>query len=447
MKRKETGKRLYRTVWQVGITLFALFSFAYVWQSRLNTLLYNRYENKGNILMYGVYMVLAIYLLRMFGGYKIGVSRKTNLLISQAVALVCLNGMEIVLTILMVGRVRHIQKIVLGYGKLCVIQMAVIGVISILGANLYRRIFPPYHMLQIYGTYENELPSKMNARRDKYVIARAISYEEDLEVIAEAIREYDAVLINDVPSEKRNRILKCCFEQDKRVYFTPKISDILIKGSDDLNLFDTPLYLCRNLGPSRMYQAAKRGLDVFFALLGILVTSPIMALTAAAIYLYDRGPVLYRQTRCTVGGKEFQICKFRSMIVNAEKDGKARLASKNDSRITPVGKFIRATRIDELPQFFNILAGDMSFVGPRPERPQIIRKYCKEIPEFAYRTKVKAGLTGYAQIYGKYNTTSYDKLKLDLMYISKCSLLLDFKLLFLTLKIVFIKESTEGVSK
>jgi lipopolysaccharide/colanic/teichoic acid biosynthesis glycosyltransferase len=155
--------------------------------------------------------------------------------------------------------------------------------------------------------------------------------------------------------------------------------------------------------------------------------------------------VFYKQTRCTIHQKEFKIIKFRSMKVDAEKDGVARLASENDDRITPIGHFIRRCRIDELPQLVNILKGEMSFVGPRPERPEIIAQYVKEMPEFVYRMKVKAGLAGYAQVYGKYNTTPYDKLKLDLTYIQNYSVWLDIKLMLLTLKILFQPDSTEGV--
>ena len=179
----------------------------------------------------------------------------------------------------------------------------------------------------------------------------------------------------------------------------------------------------------------------------IILTSPMMALTALSIKLYDGGAILYKQTRCTLEGKKFQIYKFRSMIANAEEDGIARLAAKGDSRITPIGKIIRKVRIDELPQLFNIIKGEMSFVGPRPERPEIIEKYTEEMPEFSYRVKVKAGLTGYAQIFGKYNTKPYDKLKLDLYYIEHYSVWLDLKLIILTLKILLTLESTEGVAQ
>jgi len=179
----------------------------------------------------------------------------------------------------------------------------------------------------------------------------------------------------------------------------------------------------------------------------MVVALPVMLVIAAAIKLDDHGPVFYKQERVTLDGKLFKILKFRSMIVNAEKDGKSIPATDNDPRITRVGKFIRATRLDELPQILNILKGDMSIVGPRPERLEHVEKYSKDIPEFNYRLKVKGGLTGYAQIYGKYNTSAYDKLRLDLMYIENYSILLDIKLILMTVRILFKKESTEGFDK
>ncbi len=227
----------------------------------------------------------------------------------------------------------------------------------------------------------------------------------------------------------------------------PKISDVIIKGSDPMHLFDTPIFLTREYSLKVEQIFLKRCIDIIFGLLLAIITSPIMLITAICVWAYDRGPVLYKQTRCTIGGKEFKIMKFRSMRVDAEKDGVARLATKNDDRITPIGRFIRAVRIDELPQLFNILKGDMSFIGPRPERPEIIEQYMEDMPEFAFRMKVKAGLAGYAQVYGKYNTTPYDKLKLDLSYIENYSIWLDLKLMMLTLKILFSPDATEGVEE
>ena len=185
---------------------------------------------------------------------------------------------------------------------------------------------------------------------------------------------------------------------------------------------------------------------IVLSLLAIIVTSPFMAIAALAIWSYDRGPVLYKQVRLTKDGRTFEILKLRSMIVDAEKGG-ARLAGEHDDRITPVGRIIRAIRFDELPQIFNILKGDMSIVGPRPERPEIAAQYEQEMPAFSLRLQVKAGLTGMAQVYGKYNTEPRDKLKMDLMYINDMSLMQDLKLIFATVRILFMKDSTEGVQQ
>jgi len=258
---------------------------------------------------------------------------------------------------------------------------------------------------------------------------------------------YDGVVLWDIDTALRNKLMKFCYSRGVRIYMMPKIPDIMIKGSDQLHLFDTPILLTREYAMTIEQRCVKRLIDLACALILMVVTAPFMLVTAIAIKLYDGGPVLYKQVRCTRDMREFQILKFRSMRTDAEKDGVARLAAKNDSRITPIGRFIRKVRIDELPQLFNILNGEMSFIGPRPERPEIIRQYQEEMPEFTFRTKVKAGLAGYAQVYGKYNTTPYDKLKLDLFYIENYSVWLDLKLMLLTLKILFQAESTEGVDE
>ena len=173
-----------------------------------------------------------------------------------------------------------------------------------------------------------------------------------------------------------------------------------------------------------------------------------MLVTAIAIKVGDGGPVMYTQERLTKDRKVFKMHKFRSMRVDAEKDGIARLSSGDqDDRVTPVGRFIRKVRIDELPQLFDVLAGNLTLVGPRPERPEIAAQYEKTIPEFAFRLQAKAGITGYAQVYGKYNTSPYDKLQMDLMYIANPSIVQDIEIIFATIKIIFLPESTEGVDK
>ena len=182
-----------------------------------------------------------------------------------------------------------------------------------------------------------------------------------------------------------------------------------MKGSDDLHLVDTPVFLSRNIGLQADQRFFKRATELFISGVGIIVASPIMLIIAIAIKAYDHGPVFYRQVRLTRGGKQFMINKFRSMRIDAEAHG-AQLAKKDDDRITPVGKVLRKLHLDELPQLFNVFVGDMSMVGPRPERPEIFEKYEESVPDFDFRLKVKAGLPGYAQVYGKYNTTPIYKL-------------------------------------
>ena len=261
------------------------------------------------------------------------------------------------------------------------------------------------------------------------------------------MKQYEGVILCDIPSQMRNQLLKYCYNESIRTYMVPKISDIIIRSAENLHLFDTPLMLARNTGLSFEQQFIKRTFDIIIAVCALVVLSPIYLVTAACIKLYDRGPVIFKQKRYTKDGKIFDIYKFRSMIVNAEAAGTSVPAADRDPRITPVGRVIRALRIDELPQFINILKGEMSVVGPRPERVEHVELYTKDIPEFVYRLKVKGGLTGYAQVYGKYNTTAYDKLKLDLMYIQNYSIWLDIEIIFKTIKILLIKESTEGFSE
>lgn len=330
---------------------------------------------------------------------------------------------------------------------LFVAQAIAICIWTFLANKLFERLFPPRQMLLIFGNRPSlTLMDKMNCRKDRYQIIQMVHMDAGINEIKQMIPKYDAVVICDVPSSIRNPILKYCYGIRKRVYMTPKISDILVRSAEDIHLFDTPLIMTRN-GKMPIEQAFfKRGMDLILAGVGLIAALPFMAVTAIAVKLQDGGPIIYKQKRLTMDGKEFFVYKFRSMRVDAEKDGVARLASDGDHRITPVGNFIRKVRLDELPQLFNILKGDMSIVGPRPERPEIAKQYEAEMPEFQYRLRVKAGLTGYGQIFGKYNTTPYDKLKLDLYYIQNYSLMLDVKLMVQTVKILFMKESTEGIA-
>ena len=242
----------------------------------------------------------------------------------------------------------------------------------------------------------------------------------------------------DLEMDIRNTVAKYCIKNNAQCYIQPYIGDLITAGAEHIQTFHVPIMRVQEAKPHFEYVVLKRLFDIAASLLAIVVTSPFMLVTALAIKLYDGGPVLYKQVRLTKNRKEFKILKFRSMRTDAEKDGIAKLSTKNDDRITPVGRIIRKIRLDELPQLFNILKGDMTIVGPRPERPEIAEQYEKEIPSFDLRLQVKAGLTGYAQIYGKYNTEPYEKLTMDLMYINRMSPIEDLRLMLATVKILFI---------
>jgi len=281
---------------------------------------------------------------------------------------------------------------------------------------------------------------------DKYMICESVSVTEPADKIRELILKYEGVIICDIPAEQRNDYLKFCYEKSVRAYIAPKISDIIVRGADDIRLFDTPLLLCRNYGLDVEQKVIKRLFDIVFSLITLILVSPFMIFAALAIKLHDGGPVLYKQKRLTIDGKVFDVLKFRSMVVDAEKLSGPVLASEDDPRITPIGRFLRKVRLDELPQLLNILKGDMSVVGPRPERPELSEEYKKEMPEFEFRLKVKAGLTGYAQVTGVYDTVPYDKLKMDLMYIENYSFRMDLQIILMTIKTMLFPPKSNAES-
>ena len=281
----------------------------------------------------------------------------------------------------------------------------------------------------------------------KFDVQMVCTVEECLAGQLSALEDYTAVFLCGVHSHERNVILKYCVANGIVVYIIPRVGDVIMSGSKKIPMFHLPMMRVDRYNPPPEYLVAKRTLDIVLGALLTLLFSPIILVAAAAVKLEDGGPVFYRQIRLTKDGREFRMLKFRSMVVSAEQDGVARLSTGDDDpRITPVGRVLRAHRIDELPQLFNVIGGSMSLVGPRPERPEIAAEYERDMPEFVLRLQCKAGLTGYAQVYGKYNTTPYDKLQMDLMYISKPGIVEDLKILFATLSILFRRESTEGVA-
>ena len=399
---------------------------------------------KGKYVLMGVYAVILYALFLNSECTMFGQLHRVDLIMGQIISLCLTNAITYLQLCLIANGMLPLTPIVL----LTAADIAIAILLILLYTNLYHRLYAPHDMLLVYGHRRGvELKIKMDTRKDKYNISGLISSDEGFEKIVKEIPKYDAIILNDVPAPLRNDLLKFCYRFRVRTYVSPKLTDIMLRGARNITLFDSPLLLVKGTGLTPAERVAKRAMDIIFSAIVLLILSPLMLLIAAAIKLEDGGPVFFRQKRLTRNGREFDILKFRSMVVDAEKYAGAVLATDNDPRITRVGRIIRPFRLDELPQLLNILKGDMSIVGPRPERKVIADEYCKDIPEFAYRLKVRGGLTGYAQIYGKYNTSAYDKLRLDLMYIENYSLLLDIKLMILTIRILFSKESTEGVDK
>ena len=419
--------------------------FGFFWYKFFaGTMYVYKFYRRGNYAVIALYAMFLIFFYRMYGAMKIGQLRRIEVILSQYLSIFIANIFTYMIISLLAFRLIDVLPMVV----MTLGDFLFTTVWSFCAGHLYGRIFKSWKILLIYGERPaTDLVYKVEERRDKYAISDAINVSEGLEAIAEKAKNFEAVIIGDINARDRNDVLKYCYGNGIRAYVIPKISDIIMMGSDRIHIFDTPFLLEKGYSLSFDQRFWKRALDLVLAVPVFILTSPVMLLTTLMIKLDDGGSVLYKQIRCTQDGREFEMIKFRSMVENAESDGIAKLAQKDDCRITRIGKFIRATRIDELPQLYNIIVGDMSFVGPRPERPEIIRQYMEDMPEFKFRMRVKAGLTGFAQIYGKYNTIPYDKLKLDLFYIENYSVWIDIKLILMTVKILLKRESTEGVSE
>ncbi|MFV0527406.1 MAG: exopolysaccharide biosynthesis polyprenyl glycosylphosphotransferase [Lachnospiraceae bacterium] len=441
MQNREYSKRVI--VFAMGTILVLTYAiiFGYIWYDYYKNKIFFPFFQRGNWVLIALYILVFLLFARLYGGLRIGYLKKSDVIYSLIIATLCAN-VVLYLQITLINRwFLSAVPIIVMTGVQCVIS--VLWALS--SHYIYTHLYKAHDMLVIYGPRKPEqIIRKMHSRKDKYNITGTIHIDAGEKAIYKEMKKYKAVIIWDLPAETRNEYLKYCFAHSIRCYITPKISDIIVSGADRIHLLDTPLLLSKNMGLSGEQVVLKRFIDLLISSVAIVLFSPLMLVIALIIKLYDHGPVFYRQERLTIGGKAFKIFKFRSMCCDSEEHG-ARLASKNDSRITPVGKVLRNLHFDELPQLFNIFLGDMSVVGPRPERKEIQKEYQRDIPEFYYRLKVKAGLTGYAQVYGKYNTLPYDKLKMDLYYIENYSVLLDLKLLFMTFKIFAQKETSEGI--
>ena len=401
------------------------------------------FYDRGNWVVVALYAVLYMIFGRVYGGFWISLNRISESVYSQALAVMMTSGIMYVVTFLLERQLPNIWPVIAAFA----VQLVLSGLWSMAAHVAYYMLFPATKTIIVYDERQGmEKLIQDYGFEKKFTVIKTLKVEQCIANI-DLLHNAQTVFVSGVHSHERNIILKYCVEQGIMMYLVPRIGDVLMSGAQQMHMFHLPMLRVGRYNPSPWHTIAKRTFDVVSAGALFLVISPLMLITAIAIKT-DGGPVFYKQRRLTQDGKEFDVLKFRSMRVDAEKDGVARLSTGDkDDRITKVGHFIRKVRIDELPQLLNIIGGSMSVVGPRPERPEIASQYVKEMPEFSLRLQAKAGLTGYAQVYGKYNTTPYDKLQMDLMYISNPSFWEDLRIIFATIKILFVPESTEGVAE
>ena len=447
MEREKKQRRhdgLLRLVKISNVFLMTI-PFAMVWLLYYNKQSVVPYEIKGNLLVISIFFMLYTTYVHIYDGLAISMSRVAEIVYSQGLSVFISTAIMYIISWLLIEKIPNVIPYLLAF----FVQILLSSIWANLTQKWYFSTFPPIKTVVVYDQrvgMENLV--KEYGLDSKFEVKKVIHVDACIEERFQSLADMEAVFMCGIHSHERNMLLKYCIGEGLDAYVIPRIGDVLMSSAKQIHMFHLPMLRAHRYAPRIEYLIVKRASDLLVSGIALVVLSPIMLITALAIKCYDKGPIFYKQCRMTKHGKKFDVLKFRSMHVDAEKDGVARLSTgSKDDRITPIGHFIRKTRIDELPQLINILKGDMTIVGPRPERPEIAAQYEKELPEFKLRLQAKAGLTGYAQVYGKYNTTPYDKLQMDLMYIAKPSILEDLRIIFATIKILFIPESTEGVAE
>lgn len=345
------------------------------------------------------------------------------------------------------GRYFAFPRSVIGYSF--VLGVVILGIWRIIVYYLYLH-FTDNRKVAVVA-YAEELPAILDNfssnKNNKHKIAYAIT-DHFLDNVEKTINDVDIFYITqDISDEDRRAITDLAIKNGKGIFVPSTFENILMLRPNMLNFEDESVMELSQFRLTPENAFFKRLFDIIVGLVMLVIASPFMLITAILVKLTSPGPIIYKQTRITLNQKEFHIYKFRTMTANAEAKSGPMLAQANDSRITPVGKYLRKVRLDELPQIFNVLKGDMSIVGPRPERPFFVDQFNQEDPYYYLRHNVRAGITGYAQVYGKYASDYHSKLKFDMLYIKVYSLTLDAKILLQTIRILFDKVSSQGLDE
>ena len=444
-----TIKKLKRSiVFILKLALFAaLFGIFFGIFGIHNPWLWNLSRTTGVTMV--TFIVLGIALMSVYGGYAVGAQKSKPIVHSMALATIITDLVtHLQLSIMntsqfnndhFVYETPHLLLLVM------VLQVIVIVFFSYFGNFIYFSLEPPERCCVISSSRESlgSIIPKIKRFKKQYNITETVRY--DSPKVLDVIARNDTVFLYDVPTRERTSLIDFCYQTQKNIYYNFEMTDVVSQGAKYISLDDKSLVMHMAKDLTMEQRIIKRLMDISISLFALVLTSPIMLVCAVAIKAEDGGKVFYKQKRLTKYGRVFQVYKFRTM---KEENSIHKSVTENDDRITKVGNILRKFRIDELPQMLNILKGDMTVVGPRPEMLENVEKYTSDLPEFSYRLRMKAGLTGLAQISGKYNTSPKDKLVMDLMYIENYSIWQDLKLIFQTIT-VFLKasESTEAFGK
>ena len=436
------GKRAQQRAVKIMNIILVAVPFLFCWMRFYSYGMLMPFHGIGKWIVVFLFMLLYYCLAHLYSGFLINLSKISELIYAQILAVLLSNFFIFIVIILLVQRIPNVLPIL----SSIIFEICIIVLWCVSAHKWYFKKFRAKRTVVVWDEREGlEDLIKAYGMSKHFSIVDTPNAKVCLEHQFKEINNAEVVFLYGVASHDRNKFLKHCVDNGIVIYVIPRIGDVIMSGAQRMHMFHLPMLMVERFNPTPEYLVIKRVADIVFSTLTIILLFPLFVVVSIGIKATDGGSVFYNQKRLTKDGKEFYVHKFRSMRVDAEKDGVARLSTgENDSRITPVGRIIRKYRIDEFPQLLNIIKGEMSIVGPRPERPEISEQYEKSIPEFKLRLQVKAGLTGYAQVYGKYNTTPYDKLLMDLMYIAKPSLAEDCKIIFATIKILFMPESTEG---
>ena len=445
MLKRKKEKRTNQVMF-VGNMTIRMIIFTIFWMAFYQLIFQKGSGQLSQVIMISTVVICSVvyeFFVRLYNGFKSGTYPVAEIVIAHILALFFADfiGWAICSAY---GRILYAWYI---FGGILVFQVLAVLVWAWVMDHLYLRVNIPRKIVVINGEFgDYTIIEKLTLKKDKFEVVAVFDVHTDKNLVSESILHSEGILLNRLEEPYKGEILRYCLKNDIRVYIVPEVNDLSVRNSRILHQLDTPLFMFDMSLQLDKRLLIKRTTDFLLSLIALIILSPLFLLVAIAIRLEDGGPIFFLQKRYTLDNREFKIIKFRSMKVEVEKIGVIPTIN-NDPRITRVGRLIRATRIDELPQLINIIKGDMSIVGPRPERIEHVKAYTDQIPEFTLRSKMRGGLTGYAQIYGKYNTTAYDKLCLDLMYIENWSLSLDVKLILLTIKVCLKKESTEGFSE